>query len=97
MTATVLQAEFLFADGPAPQLQPDDPDSAFYEELAALWQIPVGKNVHVALRSHHFADLQGRLAFAHAPDLPLDARQPLSLRIGAIEFSSRQVIAWALA
>lgn len=91
------QAEFLFAGGPAPELQPDDPDAGFYEEVAALWQIPVGSRVHVALRGHSFGDLDGRLRLARAPDLPLDPRQPLSLRIGAIEFSSRQVVAWALA
>lgn len=90
------QAEFLFADGPVPELQPPDPDSAFYEEVAARWQIPVGQTVHVALRAHHFADLQGRLLLARAPDLPLDHRQSLALRIGAIEFSSRQLVAWSL-
>lgn len=90
------QSEFLFADGPTPQLQPDDPDSGFYQEVADAWQIPVGGIARVALRDHHFADLQGRLLLARAPDLPLDSRQPLSLRIGTIEFSSRQVVAWAL-
>jgi hypothetical protein len=91
-----MQSEFLFDEGASPQVQPDDPNSAFYEEVTGLWQLPIGQAVHVALRSHHFAELQGRLLLAHAPDLPLDVRQPLSLRIAAIEFSSRQVIAWAL-
>ena len=90
------QAEFLFADGPAPQLHPPDPRFGFYRDVAELWQIPVGEIVHVALCAHHFSDLHGRLELSRAPDLPLDRREPLALRIGTIEFTSRQVIAWAL-
>ena len=91
------QSEFLFADGPAPELQPPDPRSGFYDEIAALWQIPVGQRVHVALREHQLADLDGLLEFSRAPDLPLDRRAALDLRIGTIEFSSRQIVAWSLA
>lgn len=89
------QAEFLFANGPGPELHPPDPDSAFFNEVANLWHLPVGCLVHVDLAGHQMSDLQGRLEFARAPDLPLDPRQPLALRIGTIEFSSRQISAWA--
>ena len=91
------QEEFLFADGPAAEFHLPDPRSDFYEEVAALWQLPVGQLVHVALRGHNFSDLQGRLELSRAPDLPLDRREALALRIGTIEFSSRQIIAWSLA
>lgn len=90
------QGEFLFADGPVPELHPPDPRAAFYEEVSAAWQIPVGQKVRVDLRGHNFSDLQGRLDLSRAPDLPLDPRQPLALRIGTIEFSSIQVAAWSL-
>jgi len=91
------QAEFLFADGPAPELHLPDPLADFYAEVAATWEIPLGQLAHVALREHHFADLQGRLELSRAPDLPLDRREKLALRIGTIEFSSRQIVAWSLA
>jgi hypothetical protein len=91
------QSEFLFAGGPVPELHPPDPRAGFYGEVSAAWQIPVGQIVHVDLRGHNFSDLQGRLELSRAPDLPLDPRQPLSLRIGNIEFSSAQLAAWSLA
>lgn len=91
------QADFLFADGPAPELHLPDPLADFYAEVAALWEIPVGQIVHVALREHQFADLYGRLELDRAPDLPLDRREALALRVGPIEFSSRQIVAWSLA
>lgn len=89
------QVEFLFADGPAPEMHPPDPRSAFYAEVSALWRLPVGEIVHVDLNGHNFTDLQGRLEFSRAPDLPLDPRAPLALCIGTIEFSSRQITAWS--
>ena len=91
------QQEFLFADGPAPEVHLPDPRSGLYTDIAALWEIPVGQLVHIALREHSFADLQGRLELSRAPDLPLNRKQALVLRIGTIEFTSRQIIAWSLA
>jgi hypothetical protein len=90
------QPEFLFADGPPPEHQAPDPRSGFYTDITALWQIPVGQLVHVDLTGHQFAELRGRLELARAPDLPLDRRETLALRIGTIEFSSRQIAAWSL-
>ncbi len=91
------QDEFLFADGPAPEQHLPDPRTDLYEEVSAFWEIPLGQRVHVALREHHLGDLDGRLDLARAPELPLDRREVLALRIGSIEFSSRQIIAWSLA
>jgi len=92
-----IQQEFLFADGPAPEIHLPDPLADFYAAVAAKWEIPLGQPIHVALREHSFSDLQGRLELFRAPDLPLDRRQPLALRIGPNEFSSRQIVAWSLA
>lgn len=90
------QGEFLFADGAAPELHVPDPRSGFYEEVSALWQIPVGQFVHVNLTGHNLSHLQGRLDLARAPELPLDRREVLLLRISTIEFSLRQVSSWSL-
>ena len=90
------QQDFLFADGPAPELHLPDPRSNLYADVAALWQLPVGQPVRVDLTGHHFAELNGRLELARAPDLPLDRRETLALRIGPIEFTSRQIVAWTL-
>jgi len=91
------QAEFLFADGPAPQWHLPDPRTPFFDEVAAAWQLPIGQEMRVELSGHDFANLRGRLELARAPDLPLDSRQPLALRLGEVEFSSLQVVAWSLA
>lgn len=90
------QHEFLFADGPSSELIPPDPLSEFLDEIAALWQVPIGQVAHVGLTSHDMSDLQGRIVLARAPNLPLDRRETLVLRIGTIEFTSRQIISWSL-
>ena len=90
------QQDFLFADGPTPELHLPDPRSNLYAAIAALWQIPVGQLIRVDLTGHHFSELRGRLELARAPDLPLDRRESLALRIGTIELTSRQITAWSL-
>jgi hypothetical protein len=90
------QQEFLFAGGPTPQLHPPDPRSGFYDEVSNGWQLPVGRVVRVDLKDHDLPSLQGLLELSRAPDLPLDPRQPLALRIRSVEFSSRQIAAWAI-
>ena len=90
------QQDFRFADGPAPDLHLPDPRSNLYADVAALWQIPVGQSVRVELTGHHFSELRGRLELARAPDLPLDRRETLALRIGGIELTHRQIAAWSL-
>jgi len=90
------QNEFLFAEGSAAELILPDPRSSFFAEVAALWELPVGQLAHVNLSGHNMSDLQGRIELARAPDLPLDRREVLALRIGTIEFSSRQIVSWSL-
>ncbi len=90
------QQDFLFADGPDPELHLPDPRSNLYADITALWQIPVGQLVRVDLSGHHFSYLHGHLELARAPDLPLDRRETLALHIGGIEFTSRQIKAWSL-
>jgi hypothetical protein len=90
------QSELLFGEGAAPAMHLPDPNSGFFAEVSTAWHLPVGQPIRVTLHSHSFDDFQGRLELASAPDLPLDPRQPLSLRIGTIEFSSRQIVAWSL-
>lgn len=91
------QQEFLFADGPAPQMHPPDPRSGFYAEVASVWQLPMGQVVRVDLKDHDLSSLKGLLELSRAPDLPLDPRQPLVLCIGSVDFSSRQIAAWTVA
>ena len=90
------QQDFLFCDGPAPELHLPDPRSNLYADVAALWQLPVGQLARIDLTGHHFSELRGRLELARAPDLPLDRRETLALRVGGIEFTSRQITAWSL-
>ena len=90
------QQDFRFPDGPAPDLHLPDPRSNLYADVAALWQIPVGQSVRVELTGHHFSGLRGRLELARAPDLPLERRETLALRIGGIELTHRQIAAWSL-
>lgn len=90
------QQAFLFADGPTPHLHPPDPRSEFYDEVSALWHLPVGRVVRVDLQGQDLPGLHGTLELSRAPDLPLDRRQPLALRIGNVELSSRQIAGWNL-
>ena len=91
------QEELFFAEDPAPQSHLPDPRSDLFAEIGALWRLPVGQVAHVNLIAHNMSDLQGRIELARAPDLPFDRREALALRIGTIEFSSRQVVSWSLA
>jgi hypothetical protein len=90
------QNEFLFTDGPAANIVLPDPRSNLFADVAALWELPVGQNAHVNLSGHNMSDLQGRIELARAPDLPFDRREVLALRIGTVEFSSRQIVSWSL-
>jgi hypothetical protein len=87
------QHEFSFSDTPGSDL-PLRILARASTTIALLWKIPVGQHVHVALRNHNFSDLQGLLELSRVPDMPFDGGGPLELRIGNIEFSTRQIIAW---
>ena len=90
------QEELFFAEGPAQHSHSPDPRSALFAEIGALWQLPVGQVARVNLNGHNLSDLQGRIELVRAPDLPFDRREVLALRIGTIEFSSRQIVSWSL-
>lgn len=90
------QNEFLFADGPVPEMALPDPRAGFYREVSDLWHLPLGERVRVLLRGHDLAEAAGRLELDRAPDLPLNAREPLHLVVGRISFLSTQVESWSL-
>ncbi len=66
------------------------------DEAARVWGLPVGQRARVTLRGHAMDGLHGLVQIAGLPDLPFDARRPLRLRIGHVEFTSRQVAAWTV-
>jgi hypothetical protein len=90
------QNEFVFTDGSLADIALPGPRSGLFTDIATLWELPVGQVAHVNLSGHNMSDLQGRIELARAPDLPLDRREVLALRIGTIEFSSRQIVSWSL-
>lgn len=90
------QLEFLLVGAADGMAHLADPLGDLRERISVLWRLPLGQRVRVDLRDCELPWLQGRLELAQAPDLPLDPRQALVLRIGTIEFSSRQIVAWAL-
>jgi hypothetical protein len=66
------------------------------DELASVWGLPLGRKVRVELRNHSVAGLSGMLEVARLPDFPFDAKAPLSVRIGHVAFTSRELAAWSM-
>ncbi len=91
------QNEFLFSEGPESEFFPPDPRGGFYREVAVVWQLPVGERVRVLLRNHDVSEVAGTLELEHAPDLPLNAREPLRLLVGGVSFRSTQILSWSIA
>lgn len=91
------QNEFLFDEGPVSEFFQPDPWGGFFREVAAIWQLPVGERVRVLLRDHDVSEIAGRLELEHAPDLPLNAREPLRLLVGGFSFRSTQILSWSIA
>ncbi len=91
------QAEFLFADGPQPELHDAHPLDDLFQAVADLWSLPIGRRVRVNLRDPALPLLEGTLELQRAPDLPLNPREPLSLRIRGLTFSSSEIASWSLA
>ena len=92
------QLQFLFADGPSPQLGMPAPEDPLVSEIARVWGLPIGKKVHVQLKdSENLSVLDGRLEVAYAPDLPFNPHQALNLRISGYVFSSRAIRGWSIA
>lgn len=90
------QSEFLYADGPDPKLPLPDPRADFYREVATVWGLPLGERVRVRLQNHDLPEAAGRLDLARAPELPLNAHEPLHLVVGKIIFHSPQIQSWTL-
>ena len=82
------------AEPPLPGFTDLAPELA--DEAAAAWGLPVGRVARVTLRGHAVDELTGLVQIAGLPELPLDARKTLRLRIGREEFTSRQVTGWSL-
>jgi hypothetical protein len=91
---TDLPAGRSFAEPPLPGLTDLAPELA--DEAARVWGLPVGRRARVTLRGHAMDGLHGLVQIAGLPDLPFDASRPLRLRVGHVEFTSRQVSAWTL-
>jgi hypothetical protein len=90
------QSEMLFADGPNPMLHAPDPRAGFYREVAEVWHLPLGERVRVLLKGHDLPEVAGCLELVRAPDLPLNAREPLQLSVSGVPFLSTQVQSWSL-
>ncbi|MFA6962165.1 MAG: hypothetical protein WC205_15525 [Opitutaceae bacterium] len=90
------QSEFLFTDGPAPELSPPEPLADLVTDMARLWSLPLYQKARLTLKAHSLDEVSGRLELVSAPDLPLNPTHTLTLRVAGVEFSSRQVIAWTL-
>lgn len=91
------QSEFLFGDGPAPQLALPEPLADLVAEMVRLWGLPLYQKARITLKNHSLDELCGRLELVSAPDLPLNPAQPLALRAGGVAFFSNHVVAWSLA
>lgn len=91
------QSEFLFADGAQPELHVAHPLDDFFQAVADLWSLPIGRKVRVNLRDPALPPLEGKLELQRAPDLPLNPRESLSLRVRGLNFTSAEIASWSLA
>jgi len=90
------QHEFLFADGPQPELHLAHPLDDLFVAIAAGWGIPVGRDVRLNLANSSLPELTGKLELVRSPDLPLDGREPLYLRLKGVLFTHREIANWTL-
>jgi hypothetical protein len=89
------QGEFLFSDGPANDFS-SHPLEDFFQAVSVCWGLPVGLKIRARLKDSALPELTGRLELAQAPDLPLDPRQSLRLRLRGVDFCHRELASWAL-
>ena len=66
------------------------------DEIAAVWGLPLGERVEMALAGEQVDGVTGRLELSETPDLPWNPRQPLRLRVAGVEFSSRAIERWSV-
>ena len=90
------QNEFLFPEGPAPSIELPDFRTGFYQEVAQIWNLPLGQRARLELREHDLPEIAGVLELVRAPDLPFNSREPLRLCVGSISFLSSQVASWSI-
>jgi hypothetical protein len=90
------QGEFLLADGVRPELHLAHPLDAMFQEIAAVWGLPVGRRVRLSVRDPALPELSGRLELIAAPDLPFNPREALRLRVSGVAFSSAEIAEWVL-
>lgn len=91
------QSEFLFADGVQPELHVAHPLDDFFQAVAEKWSLPIGRAVRMTLRDPALPLLEGKLELDHAPDLPLNPRETLTLRIRGLVFTTHEIASWSLA
>jgi hypothetical protein len=90
------QGEFLLVGVMPGNVVPDE--DALVREVRAAWGLPIRERVRVVLDGSDVDGIHGLLEVAEPyPDYPFDAANPLSLRIGGVRFSSRQIRSWSLA
>ncbi len=90
------QDEFLFADGPQPELHLAHPLDDLLRQIATLWGLPIGSRARVTLNDPALPVLEGKLELERAPDLPLNVRESLRLKLRGIMFTSRDIASWSL-
>ncbi|HEY0944169.1 MAG TPA: hypothetical protein VGD81_02850 [Opitutaceae bacterium] len=91
---TERQDEFLFLGGAAPELRMGHPLEELFEQISTTWGVPLRRPVRLRLRDQSIPELTGILELVRAPDLPLDKREPLRLRLKGIEFTHRDISEW---
>ncbi|MDR2674321.1 MAG: hypothetical protein LBC18_05490 [Opitutaceae bacterium] len=90
------QGEFLLVGGTPGRAVPDE--DALVREIRAAWGLPIRERARVVLNGGDVEEIHGLLEVTEPyPDYPFDAANPLSLRIGDVRFSSRQIRSWSLA
>ena len=81
------QQEFLFSEGDDGRLGLPLADDPLMRDIGAEWGLPVGRRVRITFHSgESFRELTGRLEVAVAPELPLNRRRLLRLRVAGYEF-----------
>lgn len=90
------QGEFLLADRVQPELYLAHPLDAIFQEIAAIWGLPIGRCVRLSGRDPALPELSGRLELVGAPDLPFNLREALRLRVSGGAFSSTEIVGWVL-
>lgn len=90
------QESFAFDEKAGSPEDPPEPLADLVADVAKLWRLPLGSRVTLRLRDPALPELTGKLLLGRAPDLPLDLRQPLALRLSGVDFTDREIAAWSL-